>query len=48
MIHETQLSSLEITAADDLTDGIYRVWLRPFNAADVVSDWSETFDFPVT
>ena len=48
VIHETQLTSLEFTALDDLVSGTYRVWLRAFNTAGVVGDWSAGFDFTVT
>ena len=48
VIHETQLTSLEFTAVDDLVSGAYRVWLRAFNTVGVVGDWSAAFDFTVT
>ena len=48
VIHETQLTSLEFTAVEDLVSGTYRVWLRAFNVAGVGGDWSAAFDFTVT
>ena len=48
VIHDTQLTALEFTAAEDLVSGTYRIWLRAFNATGVAGDWSAAFDFTVT
>ncbi len=47
IIHKTDLTGVEFTAVDDLASGSYRIWLRAFNAAGVVSAWSTPFDFTI-
>ena len=47
IIHATDLTGLEFTAVDDLASGAYRIWLRAFNATDVVGNWSAAFDFTI-
>ncbi len=47
IIHETDLTGLEFTAVEDLASGSYRIWLRAFNATDVVGAWSAAFDFTI-
>ncbi|MEO2013533.1 MAG: peptidylprolyl isomerase [Fuerstiella sp.] len=48
IIHKTDLTGVEFTAVEDLASGSYRIWLRAFNAAGVVSAWSAPFNFTIT
>lgn len=48
IIRENNLTSTSFTPSIDLTNGIYRVWVRGYDAEGNVSKWSEPFDFTLS
>lgn len=47
VIRVNGLRSTTFTAQSDLPQGRYRVWVRAYNAASEVGDWSAPFDFNI-
>ncbi|MCP4172988.1 MAG: S8 family serine peptidase [Fuerstiella sp.] len=45
IIHETTLEGTSFTATTDLPQGNYRAWVRGFNKAGEVGEWSSVYKF---
>ena len=47
VIRKNGLKSTSFTAQSNLAQGSYRVWVRAYNAANEVGDWSAPFNFNI-
>ena len=45
IVHERAVSGTSFTATDDLPQGNYRAWVRAFNKAGEVGEWSTAYRF---